>query len=177
MKRKDLLTVVVLLILLCVSVIVLSGCQKNKAVDVPFGSIERQNFKGIEYYDFEEPALFIITSAEEIDVLGNTISQAAQDSLQTVDFKQNFVIAAFIGNKAELFGPRSGIEIHTLQKRNETLTIFAHYYQPGKDVAIREVKVSPYHLIKVDKQNLQGNFKFVLNINDTDTIYVDSTVP
>jgi len=165
---KGVASVLLLAGLVTVSVAtMLGGCQKEKEVDLPFETIERADLAGTgEYYEGEEPKLFVITEAAEIDALGNTISFDAQAQLRNLDFDRYFAVAVFQGGQPDLPPPPSGIEVQGISKQGITITTYIHIYEPAEEVELRAVVASPYHLVKIRKgEDMQGEFQFILDVD------------
>jgi hypothetical protein len=147
--------------------LILCGCNGPEPHDLPFETLERADSAGTgEYYEDEEPKLVIVTGAEEIDLLGNTISLDAQAQLRSLDFDRYVAIVAFQGWRPVIPAPRSGVEIQRIEKRGNTITIFAQLYEPVEDLVKRPLVISAYHIAKIPKGgDIQGEFKFVLEVD------------
>jgi hypothetical protein len=147
--------------------VTLFGCKGPKPQDLPFETLERADSAGTgKYYEDEEPKLVIVTGAEEIDLLGNTISLDAQAQLRSLDFDRFFVIAVFQGRRSSLPTPRSGVEVQRCHRKGSTVTIYAQFHEPVEGHERHPEMNSPYHLVKIRKgEDMQGKFEFVLNVD------------
>jgi hypothetical protein len=142
-----------------------TGCKdKEPAIEILFETMERKDLSGTgEYYEDKEPKLVVITGPEQADILGNTISPEAQAQLRNLDFDQHVAIVAFQGWRPVIPTPRSGVEIQRIEKRGNTITVFAQLYEPVEDLVKISLVISPYHLVKIQKGgDIQGEFKFIL---------------
>ena len=158
----------------------LNGCKNvlpttmftptSQGVELAFETIERSDVPGIQG---EDPKMVIIARGEEIDTLGDTISFSAQDELRNLDFNEYFVIAVFQGLKGTNM---YGVDIQRVTKSGNTLTIFAHFTERNPELGAADVNTSPYHLVKVQKNGLQGEFDFFLNVDGQVILKVSSTL-
>jgi PrcB C-terminal len=143
-------------------------------VELAFETIERADIPGTGgEYQGRDPKMSIITRIEEIDALGDTISLSAQDELRKLDFNQYFVIAIFQGLKGTNM---YGVDIQQVTKSGNTITIFAHFTERNPELAAAAVNTSPYHVVKVQKDGLQGEFDFFLNVDGEVILKVPSTL-
>jgi hypothetical protein len=63
--------------------------------------------------------------------------------------------------------PRSGIEVTRITREGDTVTIYALSYGPVEDYQRKEVEISAYHVVKVQKEDsLEGNITLVLNVEE-----------
>lgn len=144
----------------------LGGCQKEKEVDLPFETTERADLAGTgEYYKGKEPKLVVVAEAAEIDVLGNTVSLNAQAQLRNLDFDRYFAIAVFQGWRPDLPTPQSGVEVQRIGRKKSTITLYARFYEPIEGYERKLVVISPYHLVKLQKEDMRGEFRFILDVD------------
>jgi hypothetical protein len=141
-------------------------------VELAFETIETADFPGTgDEYPGENPRMVIIARAEERDALGDTISLSAQDELRKVDFNQVFVLAVFQGLKGTNM---YGVDIQRVTKSGNTITIFAHFTERNPELEASAVNTSPYHIVKVQKDGLQGEFDFFLIVDGETILKVSS---
>ena len=157
---------------------ILGGCRGKKEVVLPFETIERADTPGTgEEYEGEEPKLAIIAEAGKINALEDTVSSDALAQLRDMDFDQYFAVAVFQGWQPQLPPPPSGVEIQRISKKRSTITIYAHFHEPAGEVW-RPVEISPYHLVRVQRgKEMQGEIKFVLNVDGTVVSQQDHHLP
>jgi hypothetical protein len=139
----------------------------RQEIEVPFETIERMDSSGTgQLYEEREPKLVILTEAGEYEALGNTVSVEAQMQLLDIDYSDYLVIAVFQGWRPSMPTPQSGVEVHTISLKENTLTIHAHYYEPVEGYEARDVETSPYHLVKLRRrEDVQGEVEFVLKVD------------
>jgi hypothetical protein len=143
-------------------------------VELAFETIERADVPGTGgEYQGEDPRMIIINSAEQIDALGETISLSAQDELRKLDFNQYFAIAVFQGLKGSNM---YGVDIQRVTRNGKTITISAHFTERDPERTAADVNTSPYHIVKVQKDGLQGELDFFLNVDREVILRVSSTL-
>jgi hypothetical protein len=143
-------------------------------VELAFETIERADIPGTGgEYQGRDPRMVVIASAKEIDALGKTISLSAQDELRKLDFNQYFAIAVFQGLKGTNM---YGVDIQQVTKNGNTITIFAHFTERDPELAAASINTSPYHIVKVRKDGLEGELDFFLNVAGEVILKVSSTL-
>jgi hypothetical protein len=143
-------------------------------VELVFETIERADIPGTGgEYQGKDPKMSIIARAEEIDALGDTISLSAQDELRKLDFNQYFAIAVFQGLKGTNM---YGVDIQRVTKNGNAITIFTHFTERNPELAAAAINTSPYHIVKVQKDGLQGKFDFFLNVDGEVILKTSSTL-
>ena len=172
MKQTN-LSIALALLLLAAAGAILPGCRPQ-IKELAFETIERAELPGTGgEYQGEDPKMVIITRQEEIDTLGDSISFSAQDELRNLDFNEYFGIAVFQGLKGTNM---YGVDIQRVTKSGNTITIFAHFTERNPELAAAAVNTSPYHIVKVQKDGLQGEFDFFLNVDGEVILKASSTL-
>jgi hypothetical protein len=167
MNRIDKIAIVLATSMAILATAVLGGCRRE--VDLSFETIERANQPGNVHYFYQdkEPKAVVIAGASDIDTLGNSVSLNAQSRLRNLDLDQYVAIAVFQGWRPVLPTPRSGIEVTRITRERNTVTIYALSYGPVEDYRRKEVEISAYHVVKVQREEgLQGDVKLVLNVEE-----------
>jgi hypothetical protein len=144
--------------------------KTNQEVELPFETIERAEFgwTGV-LYQGKRPKLDVIARAEDVSALDGTISPDAQAQVQAVDFNEYLVLAAFQGWRPSLPTP-SGVQVQriTWNENTHTITIDVHLYEPVEGTVSKDVVISAYHLVKLEKtEKMRGEIAFVLEVDGT----------
>lgn len=168
------------LLALVVGAMILGGCRGEKEVDLSFETIERSDSAGTgEYYEEEDPQLVVVTKTEEVDDrLGNTVSFDAQTQLESLDYDLWFAIAVFQGWRPHIPTPQSGVKIPRISREENTITVYAQFYEPVQGYEMHPEVNSPYHLVKIQKgENMRGEFGFVLNVDGKELVRKTHFIP
>jgi len=142
--------------------------ETNPESEILFETIERADLSGTGvYYEGTQPKLDVIASAQAVDVLDGTISPDVQAQLLAVDFSEYLVFAAFQGWRPSLPTP-SGVEVQriTWDENTSTITINVHLYEPVEGSVSKDVVISAYHVVKIEKtEKMRGEMEFVLEVD------------
>lgn len=115
--------------------------------ELPFESIDRGNT--VRPYPKTQPAVAVVTSRQEIEErLDQMASNRALQQLQSIDFGQYFVVAVFRGTK-----PMGGysVTIRRVGRRGKRLVVYAELSETPPNFPKAPAAVSPYHLVKVQR--------------------------
>ncbi len=162
-----------------------TGCMKEQEtiifptatpeMTIPFKTIE--NFecgcRGDDYHELE-PKLIIITDLDDVDKLGGSVTENAENLLRKLDFSQSFALVVFQGGKG------SGsykVDILKIVQEGDQLIIFAHFTEPQPGYVVTMGETSPYHLIEIQKNGLQGEISFLLNVDGKVIIQQPKFIP
>jgi len=120
---------------------------KPPETELSFETIERSDLGS---YEIREPQVVLITSQQETSHLDGLVRQDALDQLAQLDFDEYFAIALFRGRQAS-----SGYDtiIERVARRDAQIVIYAQFWSPSPHWGVQAVQTSPYHLIKVRKDN------------------------
>lgn len=145
-----------------------------QGVELPFETVERADLPGTggEYQGIT-PSLLIITRSEDVSSLGDTISLSAQDELHKLEFDQYFAIAVFQGKKGSNM---YGVDIQRVIRDENRITVYTHFTERDPQREAGPVVTSPYHIVKVSREGLQGNFDFFLNGDGEVILKVSATL-
>ena len=178
MRHKSLVLLATVIVALVAGLALLAACQPQE-YDLSFETIERRDSSGTgEYYEDKGPRLVVIAKASEADALGNTVSLDAQAQLRNLDFDRYFVIAVFQGWRPEIPTPQSGAEVYRISRNGNTVTIYTHLYEPVEGHARLPVSNSPYHLVKVRREeDMRGELEFVLSIDGLGVVRQTHSIP
>ncbi len=165
---------------LCLLAVVVAACQTVqtgtseptagkptpvvKGTPVPFETIERSKANGTgPEYQGEEPRIIVLTKTNDIAKIEEMISQQAQHELSQVDFNKYIVVAVFQGWK-----PSSGygVDILAVARIGERIPVYAVFIEPPPDTVVSDVEISPYQLVKIRKDGMDGIFIFELIVNN-----------
>jgi len=118
-----------------------------RETELPFETLERSDYGD---YSIREPRVVLVTSRQEIDQLEGLISQAALNQLAELDFQQYFAIAVFRGTQAT-----SGYDtvIERVARQGDKIVVYTQFWEPRPDQVILTMVTSPYHLIKMRRDN------------------------
>jgi hypothetical protein len=144
-KYRYLLRLTILIIL-----VAMTACGPE-GTELPFETIERNDtYSPEEGYGGLEPRVVLVTTRREIDHLEGLISQAALDQLVELDFEQYFAIAVFRGRQ-----PYSGYAtiIERVARQGDKIVVYAQFWEPRSNQVILTIETSPYHLIKVRRDD------------------------
>ena len=136
----------------------------TESPSLPFETIERAKFANTgQYYEGQDPKLVVISEEQESHSLGDVISTEAQAQLQSLDFDQYFAAVAFKGIVGCVY---PGIMIQRIGVEGNVITFYAHVLEPIGGVC-KTMITSPYHVVKVRRQEMQGEIEFILNVDGT----------
>jgi hypothetical protein len=132
------------LVLLCLYLPALVGCQRGEAATLPFETIERENWHWPPWSS-QEPGLVIMATPEELTQLDGLVTEATQTQLREVDFQTHFVVAVFQG---WYDSGQEGNTIEQVVRQGNTVTLHVHAGRKGGQLQ----ETSPYHIIQVTKE-------------------------
>ena len=145
-----------------------------QGVEIPFETVERTDISGTgDDYPGKTPNLIVITGAEDVIALGNTISPSAQDELSKLDYNIYFVLVVFQGIKGTNM---YGVDIQRVIRDENRITVYTHFTERDPQREAGPVVTSPYQIVKVPRNGLQGEFEFVLNGDGEVILKVSSTL-
>ncbi|HLF27779.1 MAG TPA: hypothetical protein VJG32_15705 [Anaerolineae bacterium] len=155
------------LLLLLLSAGALAGCTPQP-VELPFESISQgSGLSSVRRYEGEEPDLFIISTAEEIDDpgLGAQFDPELAERLRALDYEKRFVILLFrerLGDTSPLFS----IDILNVTRTGDQVVVKTHFGRPGPNEGMRPIFSSSYHIIAVAKEGKWAReMRFVLEVD------------
>jgi len=128
----------------------LTACRPRET-ELPFETIERNDtYSPEEGYGGLEPRVVLVTTRQEIGRLEGLISQEALDQLAALDFGQYFAIAVLRGRQGS-----SGYDtiIERVARQGDKVVVYAQFREPGPHYVVLDIATSPYHLIKVRRDN------------------------
>ena len=85
------------------------------------------------------------------------------NSAPEVNFSESIVIAVFMGEKATC---GFKIEINSIKLRNNTLVVQVEQTFPGSHCFVCQILTQPYHIIKIDRTELQIDFQTTYTAHD-----------
>jgi hypothetical protein len=116
--------------------------QEQSPDNLPFETIAR-NFITDNLWESKEPALFVLTSVEDVSAIEQYIAPDAAAALKATDFEDAVVLAAFSGWKGVGSGQFCVTSI--TQQQSE---IFLHTHLIDSTIGL-PVAASPYHLLRL----------------------------
>ena len=110
----------------------------------------------------QDPKLVTIAKPGEISSLEKIVTFDAETKLHNLDFGKDFAVAVFRGVRGTT---GYGVEIKRVIQRRGTITIDAHFIEHDWEsgLGVSPIVTSPYHLVKMQRERLQGKIEFVLN--------------
>ncbi|MGH2521057.1 MAG: protease complex subunit PrcB family protein [Anaerolineales bacterium] len=144
----------------------LGGCRaETQEVELPFETIERNPTSPNTGQQYEGAAqLVVVASPADANALGQTVSLGALAGLRNLDFERQFALAAFQGAQPT---DGYGAEIDRVTQFGDVITVYAHFTQRDPYVYADPAPTSPYHLVKLSREDLKGELTFVLNADGT----------
>lgn len=146
--------------LICLVLLVsLTACGPQET-NLPFETIEKTDFS--VGYNEKDPRLVIIAEAGEVGALENMVTATAQAQVRNLDFDQYLTIAVFQGRKGT---NGYDAEIQRVARRENSITVYAHFTERNPKLTAADILTSPYHLVKVQKGGIQGEVLFILSVD------------
>jgi hypothetical protein len=146
------------LILLCL--LLLAGCNPAEVSPrlrsfweggerIPFETIAQEEWGG--GYPYMEPRLVLLTTVESVNEIADFVSTQDLPKVQQVDFSTHAVIAVFRGLQP---GSKQDVVIdRILLQEASKMTVVALFRTPRDGEPSATVQTSPYHLVKIAKDN------------------------
>lgn len=141
--------------------------QEQSPDNLPFETIAR-NFITDNLWESKEPALFVLTSVEDVSAIEQYIAPDAAAALKATDFEDAVVLAAFSGWKGH---SAWGFCVTSITQQQGEILLHTHLID--SPVAPDEA-ASYYHLLRVPREQLpSGEVAFHLAL--TRRLYVNPT--
>ncbi len=125
-------------------------------VDVPFVTIAlTEGVMNIPYDEsWSKPRLLLLlTSPEQISQIESWVSPQTLAALQQVDFEHHAVVALFRGRQGST---NYQTIIERITRRDDHLIVYAQFWEPNSKMASGAAITAPYHLVRIDKQQVPG---------------------
>ena len=119
-------------------------------------------------YKEKDPELFIITKKDDFSQIASFFSDETINKIDQVDFEQYFLATILMGWNA-LSSPEIFVEITSIKMEDQEIQINAHFSYPRPGIGAATAVSSPFHIVKVPKNNLHGTFRVILL---KDNIYI-----
>ena len=116
--------------------------------------------------------MIIIDHPADITLLGDTVSKQALATLQNVDFGQFFVAAIYQGWKPYI---DYEITVKNVTHLNDQVIIDASFIGPTPGMELHPITSSPYHVIKISREGIQGKVDFILK-SDGQTVIEETHI-
>jgi hypothetical protein len=131
-----------------------------KGEELEFETIELTDAPSTPYmYKGQEPNVFVITKTDNIKELEEIISRSSLEELNNIDFDTHFVLAIFRGvTPSDLYY----IEVKRIDLREGTMIIDVDLSEGPLDVERSGIAETPYHIIKLSKDQLFGEYTIEL---------------
>ncbi len=125
-------------------------------VEVDFETIENAQRPGIQA---SQPDLAVVSEKEDTFSMQNTISSASVSTLVDMDYKADFALVVYQGRK-----PSSGynVVIQRITHEGNTINVYVQFTERDPAKPAENVETSPYHLIKIPREGIQGELVFVI---------------
>ena len=155
--------------------LMIMGCAKEQEVVLPFETIEKADTPGTgNNYQGNEPKLEILIDGSEIETVAEYVSPETETILGGVDYDHYFVIAVFQGRKGST---GYGVEIQKIIRGGNRIVIHVYFTEKEPHLPAAAMETSPYHLVKISRDGLQGDFQFILNVDGKVKIRQNLSIP
>jgi hypothetical protein len=116
---------------------------------IPFETIALEDWGGP--YPYEEPRMFLLTTEESVNEIADFVSAEDLLKLHQVNYATHAVIAVFRGVQP---GSKHDVIIQRVLRQDDiVITVVALYPEPRGGETAAAVQTSPYHLVKIAKDN------------------------
>jgi hypothetical protein len=138
---------------------ILVGCQAGEELEFETIELTDQAFHSNDIYWGEYPHLVIIIETDDITEIEKTITKRTLDELYKIDFDKYVVLAVFRGLQgSNLFY----VEVQQIIRWQEDIFIYVNFIDPPPDIEVQGELASPYHIIKIPKDDLNGEYTLKL---------------
>jgi hypothetical protein len=129
-----------------------TACE-SRETELPFETIEQGDWAGygdLESDSIPQTRLVLVTSRDGTAQLEGMVSPEAMDQLARLDFGRYFAIALFRGRQAS-----SGYDtiIERVARQGDEVVVYAQFWEPSPYYAVTDEATSPYHMIKVRRDD------------------------
>lgn len=158
-----------LTILAAFALVDLAACRPD-GIELSFETIAEGHSAGYpdgRGYSGEEPDLLFITAPEEVDTPDAEVQFGSDlgEQLRAVDYSNKFVIVVFRGLMTVL-SPSYTVDILQVVRTGNRVVVRTHFGAPGPQQGAFPALSSPYHIIAVPMQGMQGQeIRFVLEVD------------
>lgn len=156
----------------------LAGCVIGEGrTELSFSEVVRveNNFDGTTRASSRSPSLAVASRSEEVSQFANLVDQSQFGDLTKVDFTEQFLVLARLGNQPTA---HYSITIDRISRSGSTLYIHAIVSKPKPDILAETLETSPYHLVRVDRTgDWNGDFEFALEIDGETVATLSHFVP
>lgn len=127
-------------------------------------------------YSYEDVArITVVANSNEAQALRGQIYPEILEQVQETDFSAFFVIAVFQGEKGST---GYSVEVTDVQRKDNTITIYAQFHEPAPDALTNPLITSPYYILKVEKtESVKGEFTFVLVADGIEVARQEHVIP
>ncbi len=127
-------------------------------------------------YSYEDKArITVVTDVNEAQALRGQVYPEILEQVRKTDFSDFFVIAIFQGEKGST---GYSVEVTDVQRKDNTITIYAQFHEPAPDALTNPLITSPYCILKVEKpKSVKGEFTFILLANGTEIARQEHLIP
>ena len=124
--------------------------------------------------NIKEPVLLMASDESSLEKLASFLSRKDQKSLKQIDFKQEVVIAVFLGIQ-----PSGGISItiNNISINGSELTVSLQVQEHDPNFPKIDAATLPYHLVKINRESLPDNISINYRLVDGDEILATGEVP
>ncbi|CAN5679817.1 hypothetical protein BH10CHL1_BH10CHL1_34870 [soil metagenome] len=136
----------------------LAACQTNATptlqpgeVNVPFETIAQDQWGVDKDLSRLKPKLFLLAAQADLAQVKDLIEPKVMSQLEQINFQQYVIVALFRGTK-----PSSNYQtvITRMTQKNDELIVYAELYEPNTAYASATAETSPYHIVKVARNNI-----------------------
>ena len=141
---------------ICVTVLLLAGCATvaGAGSEIQFQTVDRGAYSGVQQADAT-----IIRTPEEFARVWAAVHRGARPEPPTpdVDFEREMVAAVFQGQQ-----PTGGyaVAVERIEQLEDRVVIHVTSIQPRPEDFVTMALTSPYHLVRLPRQDLPVEFQF-----------------
>ena len=144
----------------------LVACQSEDH-PLAFEPIVQEALGGVDspYYGHAQPVFEVVTTAEEVEALKGSIQIWTLEALRSVDFDRYFAVIVFHRQIGWMPHSPEGLVVEQVTRRGDEVIISATFYDDPNNVVRGQIVSSPYQVVKIEKEEVQGEIDFVVNVD------------
>jgi hypothetical protein len=111
-------------------------------------------------YENESPGLMVASQLAEIAPLEKVVFRMPGENLDPSELEDNIAVAVFQGWKPT---DKYGVEVQRVTRASAgEVRLYTHFTEPDPNFEKAPIITSPYHLIRIHREGLQGEVTFIL---------------
>jgi hypothetical protein len=153
-------------------VTILVGCQSEE--ELGFETIELTDSPWAkELFQNENPEVFVIADVDDIYEIENFVDRNILVTLQNINCDTHLALAVFRGKMpTNLYF----IEVQRIVLREDVITLHVELTDPPLDKEREAGAAAPYHIIKISKDNLFGDYSIEL-VGEVTIMTMEANIP